>query len=189
MEKCIPNYEAAKWHLGVAMALCTLGHIHSFLGDPEAGRKKAEKGLQMYRESGIELFLSPFQWAMGNIHLDLGDLKNAGKSMEEALRLSRKNKEKHYEGLALVGLGRVFGRKEPRELDKAEAFFSKGVRILGDQKLKPWYSQGRFFLGAFYLDTGDKEKAMENLKEAETMFQEMGMEYWLDRTRKLLGRI
>jgi len=30
---------------------------------------------------------------------------------------------------------------------------------------------------------------MENLKEAEVMFHEMGMEYWLDRTRKLLERI
>jgi hypothetical protein len=44
-------------------------------------------------------------------------------------------------------------------------------------------------LGEFYLDTGEKQKAMENLKEAEAMFQEMGMDYWLDRTRTLLERL
>ena len=189
MEECISNYEAAKWHLGVAMALCTLGHVHSYLGDPEVGRRTAEKGLQMYRESGIELFLSPFQWAMGNIQLDLGDLINAEKSMEEALKLSRKNKEKHFEGLALVGLGRVLGRKEPRELDKAEGCFIKGLKILSDQKMKPLYSQGRLFLGEFFLDRGKKEKALENLKEAEVTFQEMGMDYWLNRTKEVLGKV
>jgi hypothetical protein len=31
-----------------------------------------------------------------------------------------------------------------------------------------------------------KEKALENLKKAEVMFQEMGMDYNLTRTRKLL---
>jgi hypothetical protein len=44
------------------------------------------------------------------------------------------------------------------------------------------------FLGEFYLDTSQKEKAKENLKKAEALFQEMGMDYWLDRTRKLLER-
>jgi hypothetical protein len=31
---------------------------------------------------------------------------------------------------------------------------------------------------------GQKEKALENLKKAETMFQEMGMDYWLAVTRE-----
>jgi hypothetical protein len=39
------------------------------------------------------------------------------------------------------------------------------------------------------LNGGEKEKAMDNLKKAEGMFQEMGMNYWLDRTRTLLERV
>ena len=39
------------------------------------------------------------------------------------------------------------------------------------------------------VDAGEKEKAEENLKEAEVMFQEMGMDYWLDRTGTLMERI
>jgi hypothetical protein len=49
---------------------------------------------------------------MGNIHLDLGDNESAQASMEAALRRSRKNSGKGWEGLALVGLGRVFGKKK-----------------------------------------------------------------------------
>jgi len=46
--------------------------------------------------------------------------------------------------------------------------------------VKPWYSQGRMFLGELHQDMGEKEKATENLRVAEAMFQEMGMDYWLD---------
>ncbi|MBI4766302.1 MAG: hypothetical protein HY787_17160 [Deltaproteobacteria bacterium] len=85
----------------------------------------------------------------------------------------------------MIDLGRVLGKKEPNKAEKAEKFFFQGLDILHDQGVKSWYAQGRMFLGEFYLDGGENEKALENLKEAETMFQEMGMDYWLDRTRTL----
>lgn len=189
LEKCIAHCEEAKYSMVLAQALCTLGHVNSFLGDPETGRRQAEEGLRIYRDIGIEAILSFHHWQMGSIHLDLSDLENAGTSMGEALRLSRKNSEKGFEGLAMVGLGRVFGMRQPRRMEQVEECFSKGLALLHDLKAKPYYSQGRMFLGELYLDAGEKEKAMENLKEAEVMFHEMGMEYWLDRTRKLLERI
>ena len=40
-----------------------------------------------------------------------------------------------------------------------------------------------------YADTGRKEKALESLKEAETAFREMGMDYWLRRTQEVLKRL
>jgi len=189
LEKSIAYGEEAKYPMIIALALCTLGHAHCFLGDPETGRRQAEEGLRIYIDSGIEAILPFCLWTMGSIHLDLRDLKNAGDFMEQALSLSRKNREEDREGLALVGLGRVLGKRKQPQTEQAQEFFSKGLEILHNLKTKPWYSQGRMFLGEYYLDTCEKEKAMENLKEAEVMFQEMGMEHWLDRTRKLLERI
>jgi hypothetical protein len=55
-------------------------------------------------------------------------------------------------------------------------------------KLRPCFSQGYFFLGELYVDTGQREKALENLKKTERMFQEMGMDYWLAKTREILGK-
>jgi class 3 adenylate cyclase/tetratricopeptide (TPR) repeat protein len=189
LEKSIAYGEEAKYPMIIALALCTLGHALSFLGDPETGIRQAEEGLRIYVDSGIEAILPFCLWTMGSIHLDLRDLKNAGDFMEQALSLSRKNREEDREGLALVGLGRVLGKMKQPETEQAQKCFSKGLEILRNLKTKPWYSQGRMFLGEYYLDTCEREKAMENLKEAEVMFQEMGMEYWLDRTRNLLERI
>jgi tetratricopeptide (TPR) repeat protein len=102
------------------------------------------------------------------------------------LRHSRKNKEKAIEGSAMIWLGRVLGKKEPQQRTKAEECFSQGLAILDELEMKPAYAQGRLYLGEFYLDGGEKEKALENLKEAEGLFQEMEMEYWLDRARRHL---
>jgi hypothetical protein len=53
---------------------------------------------------------------------------------------------------------------------------------------KPHSAQGYLFLGELYLDTGQREKALENLKKAGAMFKEMGMDCWLAKTPEVLDR-
>ena len=103
--------------------------------------------------------------------------------------MSQKNTSKVMEGLSWIWMGRILGRSAPLRKDKAEQNILRGINILEKLKLKPFYTLGRFFLGAFYLDTGEKEKAMETLKEAETMFEEMGMDYWLGKAQEVLGKL
>ncbi|MBW1812886.1 MAG: hypothetical protein JRJ39_04190 [Deltaproteobacteria bacterium] len=40
-----------------------------------------------------------------------------------------------------------------------------------------------------YADTGRKEKALKNLKKAETMYKAMERDYWLKRTQEVLARL
>jgi len=44
-------------------------------------------------------------------------------------------------------------------------------------------------LGELYLNTAEKEKAIKNLKRSQEMFQEMGMVYWLDKTKNVMEKI
>jgi hypothetical protein len=37
-----------------------------------------------------------------------------------------------------------------------------------------------------YADTGQKDKALETLRTADKLFQEMGMDYWLAKTQEVL---
>ena len=48
---------------------------------------------------------------------------------------------------------------------------------------------GRLCLGAIYADNGQKEKALDNLKKAESMYQEMKMGLWLGKIREVLDRL
>jgi len=103
------------------------------------------------------------------------------------LRLSQKNNEKLMEGWSRLLLGTILGKTEPRKIEKAEGCLLKGVEICTELRIKPYYALGHLYLGQLYLNAGEKEKAGENLKKAEGMFQEMGMDYWLTQTRKALA--
>jgi len=81
------------------------------------------------------------------------------------------------------------GKKDPPEFNKAEKNILKEIQILIEGELKPLSSQGYLYLGNLYNDMGRKEEALEHLKKAEGMFQEMGMEYWLNRTKKVFKSI
>jgi tetratricopeptide (TPR) repeat protein len=185
----IKYLEEVKWLWGLAMARSVLGSAYSFLGDPEIGKRHAEEGLRIHRDSGIELFLSMYQGLLGMIHLHLSDLKNARSFMEEALRLSKKNNEKFVEGQSWIWLGKILGRTELPQIDKSEECILKGMEIFHELQLKPYYFLGHLFLGELYLDAVEKEMAVKNLKKAEEMFQEMGMDYWLRNTRDILKRL
>ncbi len=148
-----------------------------------------EKGLKIQRDAGFEWFLSFYPCFLGDIYMQLGDLKKARSFMEEALRLSQKNNEKWMEGFSWMGLGRILGRMETPQIDKAEKYILRGIKILDELKLKPSRARGYLALGGLYADAGQKEKALENLKRAEMMLQNMGMDYWRAKAQEALARL
>jgi tetratricopeptide (TPR) repeat protein len=113
-------------------------------------------------------------------------LSEAKPQAEQALNLAQTNHEKLSEGMSWLCLGRIIGKTEKSQIDKAEECILKGMKILDDLKIKPNYASGYLSLGELYANAGQKEKALENLKKAESMYQEMGMDYYLARTKKLL---
>jgi class 3 adenylate cyclase/tetratricopeptide (TPR) repeat protein len=189
LEEGIKYAEETKQLLILALSWAWLGDAYSYLGGPETGRRYVEKGLKIQREGAIEWFLSFYHLFLGGIYLHLGDPKNARSSVDEALRLSQKDNEKQVEGLSWILLGRILGRRETPQIDKAEEYILHGVKILDELKLKAFYALGYFYLGELYTNAGQKEKALENLKKGEAMFQEMGMDYWLAETRKVLAEL
>ena len=56
-------------------------------------------------------------------------------------------------------------------------------------KNQPYVSRGYLWLGELYADMGLEEKALENLKTAEAMFKEMGMDYYLAKTQEVLKKV
>jgi tetratricopeptide (TPR) repeat protein len=189
LQNCIKYSEEVKYLAPLAWAWALLGHVYSNLGDPETGRRYVEKGLKIQRDAGFEWGLSLYPLVLGDICIYLGDLKNARSFMDEALRLSQKNNEKWMEGFSWMGLGRILGRMETPQIHEAEEYILQGMKIFDELKMKPSCARGYLALGELYAHAGQKEKVLENLKKAEAMFQEMGMDYWMARTRELLENL
>jgi tetratricopeptide (TPR) repeat protein len=128
-------------------------------------------------------------WFLSFVHFDLNNLNDAKVQAEQALKLSQTNRQKCWEGNSWLQLGRTLGKMEGSQVHKAEESILKGMKIMDELEIKPYYAQGHLFLGELYAGAGRKEKAIENLKKAEAMYQEMGMDYWLGRTKKLFEMI
>jgi tetratricopeptide (TPR) repeat protein len=188
-EICIKYSQEIKWPLPLSLAWSGLGYACSFLGDQVTAGKNIEKGLKIQLDAGIEFWISQHYVFLSAVRFNSGDLKGALGFIKTALQLSQKNATKFMEGQSLIWMGRIVGRSDPSRKDKAEQYILRGINILEKVELKPFYTLGRFFLGEFYLDAGQREKAAKSLKEADGMFQEMGMDYWLGKAQEVLGKL
>jgi tetratricopeptide (TPR) repeat protein len=186
LQNSIKINEEVKFLLGLASSWSALGYSNSCLGDSEMGRRCVENGLKIQREGGFEWLLSTHSLYLGSICFQQGNLKSALNYVEEALRLSQKNYEKHLEALSWIWLGRIVGRTETAQIRKAEEYLLRGMNMLDELKLKPYYTQSHLFLGELYANAGRKQEALQNLKKAESMYREMGMDYWLGKAQEAL---
>jgi class 3 adenylate cyclase/tetratricopeptide (TPR) repeat protein len=163
------------------------GWGHFYLGELETALKFLEKGLKMQMDLGFSF--SFFHFYLSFVHLELGNLDEAKVHAEQALNLAQTSHQKIWEGLSGIQLGRTLGKMKGSQLRKAEEQILKGMKILDELETKPVYAWGCLFLGELYANAGQKEKAIETLKKAEAMCQEMGMDYWLARTKKVLEMV
>ncbi|TET65133.1 guanylate cyclase, partial [Candidatus Aerophobetes bacterium] len=153
------------------------GWGYYLLGDIETARKCAERAHEINIDTGLSVNFFLPNWVLSLVHLDSGDVKNAQSYMEESLKFGQNNNEAHAEGTSRLYLGRILGRVDTSQFIKAEEYILQGIKILDEKKMKPWCSVGYFFLGELYANTGQTERALETLKKAEGMMQEMGMGY------------
>jgi predicted ATPase len=187
-QNCFQYCEEGQIVMLVHVAWLGLGWAYWLMGELETARKHMEKGLKIQIDAGVPYDLGLFYAISGMVDLDFGDLKKAQHRAEEAIKISQKNHQ-HGEGWAWILLGRTLGKADPPQTYQAEECILKGIKIDEELKIKTYYAPGYYFLGELYADTGQKDKALETLKKAEKLFREMGMDYWLVKTREVLERL
>jgi ATP/maltotriose-dependent transcriptional regulator MalT len=108
--------------------------------------------------------------------------------MREAFESSQKNQEKYAEGRALIWIGRIGGKSEKKEeSQEAEDSLLQGIRIFEALRTRPSLSLGNLFLGELYVEKGRNDEALEMLKRAKAMFEEMGMVFWVAKAKEILA--
>jgi tetratricopeptide (TPR) repeat protein len=108
---------------------------------------------------------------------------------ELALKFSLENNEKNIQGLSRIWLGRVVARTDAAQMEAAEQHILQGISLLEELGIIAESCLGYLWLGEVYAESGRREEALANLKKAETMFREMGMDYWLGKAQEVLARL
>jgi class 3 adenylate cyclase/tetratricopeptide (TPR) repeat protein len=182
-------FEKVKADAYLAWGMMVLGMGYYLQGDLDTALEHAQRAYKIQNNLGIPTLMSFIQWAIGVIEFEGDELKKVSKSFESALAFSQENNEKLSEGMSFVWLGRTVGKMDSLQKDKAEECIRRGIEILKDKKIKPYFSHGYLFLGELYSYSDQREKALEYLKKAEDNFREMEMDYWLDRTQEVLAKM
>ena len=105
------------------------------------------------------------------------------------MECSLANNEKQLQGFSRAWLGRVLAKTDPTQIEAATQHLLQGISLLEELEIRAQYSLGYLWLGEVYAEAGRKEEAVTNLKKAEALFQEMGMDHWLGKARKVLETV
>jgi tetratricopeptide (TPR) repeat protein len=173
--------------LGAAWSL--LGQAHCLMGEFRTGLDLAEKGLRMHQDLNFPVYLSGCHMSCGLAHFELGELEEAQTHLELGLQSALQNQERVWQAGSKLYLGWVMARMDPRQIEAAEEHIRQGITLYEELGLRAFYPLGYMILGAVYAESGRPEQALEPLKKAEALSQEMGMDYYLGRTREILGKL
>jgi class 3 adenylate cyclase/tetratricopeptide (TPR) repeat protein len=165
--------------------LCSLGYVHSMLGQIETGKNYAKMGLDIHLKAGVEMHIAHSHFYNGYTHFKSNDFDTAFDLVEKALQTSKKNNETEVEGRILIGLGEIMAHSGKHNSDDAIKQVLIGIDILNKLGMKPQIAQGYLVLGDIFHRGKDHKNAIENLARAEKMFKEMEMNFWLNQTQKL----
>jgi predicted ATPase len=173
----------------LAMALMLRGWANAQQGRFEEGIAEIREGLEKERATGALLFESYSLWLLADACIKNERYGQAFDALHQAqLRLDGENSERFYAAEIYRLLGETYLRSR-QDLDQAEHFFSKGLKVARDQRAKSLelklclsiydlHEQGknadkyRSELGEIYgafsegFDTTDLIKAKSRLKNA-----------------------
>jgi class 3 adenylate cyclase/tetratricopeptide (TPR) repeat protein len=173
----------------LGQAWCWLALSHCLMGESKVAAELSEKGLKMHTDLDMPFWRSMCNWLCAYAHFEHGDVQEAKTHAELALKFSLENNERAWQGLSRILLGRVLAKTEPNQIEIGEHDILQGIGLLEELKLPCFSGYGYLWLGGAYAESGRTEEALETLKKAETMFQEMGMHYWLGKAQGMLASL
>ena len=158
-------------------------------GELNAARETAERAIKIQCDVGIPFNLPLTYLVLSMVCLEEGGLDSAQRYAEKALETAQNHNVMSFGAYARMLLGRIIAKADDTQRKTAIAEILQGIGRADELKLRPFCANGYFYLGEAYIDTGQKEKALEALKKAEAEFQDMGMDYWLRRTHEVMAKL
>ncbi len=147
-------------------------------------RKVADQSASMKLVSDHLLGAIP----LGEVWLSTGRIEDAAQLGNQSLDLARKHKQRGHEVYALRLLGEVAARRDPSDVQDAEAHYRSAIGLAHELGMRPLVAHCHLGLGKLYRRTGKPQEARKHLTIATTMYREMEMRFWLEQAEAELQR-
>ena len=127
--------------------------------------------------------------SLGEAQLLAGRLEEAHALAERALALAREHQERGHQAYALRLLGEIAARREPPEVEPAEAHYHQALALAEELGMRPLQAHCHHGLGTLYATTGQREQARAALSTAIELYRAMDMTFWLPQTEAALAQV
>jgi ATP/maltotriose-dependent transcriptional regulator MalT len=189
LKNAIKHLEESQSTAFLGSTWAMLGWAHFLMGEFKTAVGFTEKGLKMNTDYQVPYWRSLCHWFCSLAHFAEGGLEVAQVHAMQALKCSQENHERQIQGFSMAWLGRVFAKTDITQIEAAEKHILRGISLLEELQIRSHSGWGYLWLGEVYQEAGRREEALASLKKAESMFQEMGMDYWLGKARDALATI
>jgi tetratricopeptide (TPR) repeat protein len=126
---------------------------------------------------------------LGQGYLFAGRLEEARARTREALDLARAQKERGSQAYALRVLGDIACHEEHPALGAAESYLRDALELAVELGMRPLVAHCHRALSQLYRRTGGREQAREHLTTAISMYRELDMRFWLEKTEGEMAEI
>jgi tetratricopeptide (TPR) repeat protein len=121
-------------------------------------------------------------------YLHAGQAQDAREAALRAFALARDRGERPSEARARVAIGRAALSGSGDEVE-AESHYREAVAIAGDLGMRQLEAHVHLDLGTLRRRQGKLDEARAHLTAATTMFNEMGMAYWIEKTLERMNEL
>jgi tetratricopeptide (TPR) repeat protein len=118
-----------------------------------------------------------------------GRLEEAHAVAEGALADAREHQERGHQAYALHLLGDIAARREPPQVESAEAHYRQALTLAEALGMRPLQSHCHRGLGTLYAAIGQQEQARAELSAAIVLYRAMDMTFWLPQTEAALAQV
>jgi tetratricopeptide (TPR) repeat protein len=143
------------------------------------------------RTKGTELFGDErlCRLFLGEAQLLAGDLEEAHALAEGVLTLTHKHQERGNQAYTLRLLGDIAARRDPPDIDLAEAHYQQALALAGELGMRPLQAHCHRSRGTLYRQTGRAALARTALSTAIELYRAMNMTFWLPAVESALAQV
>jgi class 3 adenylate cyclase/tetratricopeptide (TPR) repeat protein len=170
------------------MAASLLGSAYALSGRFAEALPLLEEAVQRATSMSLRMTQGLLVTRLAEGYLLAGKREEAQRLAPRGLELSREFKDLGHEAYALRLLGDVAAQGHLRDATQAEELYTRTRTLAEKLEMLPLLAHCHLRLGKLYGRLGKSSEATTQLTIAATMFRELDMALWRERTESLLSR-
>jgi class 3 adenylate cyclase/tetratricopeptide (TPR) repeat protein len=178
------TFNIRAWITGPASAL---GHAYTLAGRVEDALPPLREAIEVATAIGIKFRQAERVAWLSEALLLGGHLAEAASLAQQALQLARNHKERGQEAKVMRLLGDLAARADPPEGARAETCYQAALTLASELGMRPLVAECHLGLGLLRRRSGAGQNGDDHLRTATSLFREMGMRFWQERSEAALG--